>query len=211
MERVVATEEMSNVVALAISLLTLPQTLTKPKAFIFVPGLIGEEYRVIRTIERWEETPDVPYLLIPGHIKENPLHLSIENLQLPPFNLKRTDGVICTPYGENTKIQAEWCADLVEKLRIDHLRLFTAPFHLLRSYLTFLKSFLSRSLKPIMIPEITTISPFWEIAVVKANGWQLISSELQRIRVYQEKGDVATYKECKDYLAWLWSQIPTAP
>lgn len=106
----------------------------------------------------------------------------------------------------NTKTQADWTADKVAELGIKSIRIFAAPFHMVRAYLTFLKSLIDKLSAPIiMIPEPTDLAPSALIPVTGTNSWGLIAKEIERIVAYQAQGDVATLRELEEYLNWLYN------
>lgn len=200
-------DETDELFSMAIGIFSIPRVVLV-EAIVVIPGLIGEDYRVKVAIDDWEANrhPNAKHLLIPGHIKENPTSLALDNLQ-KTFGLKRLEGVISTPFGQNTKIQADWLAYHIETLKIQTLAFYCSSFHMVRAYLTVLKSMLVRNLKPIMIPIVIASSPFDTIAAVGTSSWSLIHGEIARIHEYQAKGDVASFIELMNYLQSVWERI----
>lgn len=95
-DRAAELDRTSEMVAVTMAIFSIPRDVPT-EAFVLVPGLIGEEHRIIYAINRWQSSflDGVEYLLIPGHTEDNPIILTVENLQQPPFNLRRLDGVHC--------------------------------------------------------------------------------------------------------------------
>lgn len=213
------TNTISEAVSLTLRILEIPCNirLNTPDACAPVPGLIGEteNNRIICAIQYWQEYPDIRYLLVPNVIPENPVQHDTTSLIKSPFDLRRTKGVFCQPIETdqhaliNTKTQADWVANMVESLQIQSIFLFAPAFHMVRAYLTFLKSFTKIcSQNIIMIPHLTPLVPFEKILGKGENldSWTRMVDEIERIHTYQANGDVATIEELRNYLAWLYEE-----
>lgn len=196
------------IAALMFSIFTIPSNLPVD-AIVLIPGLIGEYWRIRDAVRLWEKEISARYLIIPGQNPYDPLRLTMENLA-KEFQLTRTEGVIIEepPDSESTLTQSVWISEQLDLLGVKRVKLLAAPFHLVRAYLTLLKTWQKNHQEPIvMLPVPTVVSPFQKIPGVKADSWSLIPAEIARIRNYQEKGDVATIEELRAYLQWLWGQI----
>jgi hypothetical protein len=86
------------------------------------------------------------------------------------------------------------------------LALFASPYHVLRAYLTLLKTLLKQQRRLPLIPVPTLIAPQQLVPECGVPGWVMIPGEIHRIQAYQARGDVATFEELMDYLHWAWQQ-----
>jgi lipopolysaccharide export LptBFGC system permease protein LptF len=208
MERIIEKKD-SDILAMALMLYSVPKIPQKTDALVIMPGL-GENWRIEQAIKIWENNnKENKFLLISGvnQKEKTAFPFSIENFKKPPFNLKREQNVYTQEHADHTKAQAEWIISKVKELNIQSLSLFVSPFHLLRAYSTLLKAFInSNNERIVIIPNPIKIPPSTNIPEVNSNAWDLVQGELDRIKIYQEKGDVASYEELKDYLNWLWTQ-----
>ncbi|HLB95736.1 MAG TPA: hypothetical protein VJK26_02430 [Patescibacteria group bacterium] len=211
-DRVIPADLASDLFATACSILSIPRISTD--ALVVFPGLVGEYWRVWDAIIHWEVGREARHFLIAGEYphtdyrEKDLIGLEIENLKKPPFRLKRTKGVHIQPFAENTKVQAEWACELLARLGALSVILFASPFHLVRCYLTLLKVWQERNLEPIIIvPSPTIVSPGTIIPEMAADSWALFPGEVWRINDYQEKGWIASLRELKDYLEWLYEKI----
>lgn len=105
-------------------------------------------------------------------------------------------------FAENTKMQADWLArQMLIRPTVATLLLSTAEYHLPRFALTFIKSWQKmgdgRLLHTALLP---TERP--DVDLPDSVVSQTPESEIGRIEIYQEKGDVATYQEAAEFFGW---------
>lgn len=132
--------------------------------------------------------------------------LTLARLRQAPFHVQRLDGVQTLPHARHTREQAEWVGDCVAASGVTSLALFAPPYHLLRAYLTLLKTLLTRQHRLPLIPVPTPLAPEQLVPEYGVPGWALIPGELHRIAAYQAAGHVATLEELRAYLHWVWQQ-----
>ncbi len=211
-ERVLKPEESTELANMAIMLYSLPRLEKECHALAVYPGM-GETWRLEEIISAWHNKREfyAEHLLIAGAEWQKETTAIrppiIENLKKPPFGLWRTENVHAQDHARHTKDQAEWLVAKVQELHIESLALFVSPYHLLRAYLTLLKTFINLKVAPIeIIPVPVAISPSTIIPETGTDAWALVQGEMVRIKTYQEKGDVATLPELQEYLGWLWQQ-----
>lgn len=206
-------KELNTLVSAATFVLNL-RLATSPDAIYVVPGR-SEDHRIRYGVRLCNLTPECKHFLVAG---SNPDHSkggippafedTVEDLQTN-FGLQLRRGLTIHLQGdtENAKTQADWLANTISKLPDVHsIWLVTAPYHLLRAYLTSLKSLINaREMKTwSLFPVPTSASPFTLVPYDQTPATDLVLGECQRILDYQAKGDVATLEELYEYLAWLY-------
>lgn len=207
-KRIEHQDSRSEMVSLAMGVLSMPRPIDRVEAFLAFPGE-GESWRLTHPIDQWNNGTSISgSFLIAGHNTREMTSetLDVTRLQRDPYNLKRLRGVHVCLHAEHSKEQTEWVSKKIEELCIRSIALFVTPYHLLRIYLTLLKSLIVHGQDkdvqmipaPIPIP-LTEISPENSVAM-----WDLIPGEVNRIEKYQATGDVATLPELQTYLRWLW-------
>jgi uncharacterized SAM-binding protein YcdF (DUF218 family) len=89
----------------------------------------------------------------------------------------------------HTRENAEHVLPLLEKHHLQRVILVTSPFHQLRTYLTFAKVFQPRDIN---IINYYADTGEWHPATwfLRAEHRKLVKGEIERIRVYREKGDI---------------------
>lgn len=208
-------DEVSEFFSLATFILTIPDVTTKVDAFVVFPGM-GEDERVRSAVINWQLSMIASvdtlhrFLIIAGHNhnEKTTKILTLDVLEKPPFNLKRLNGVIIEDGVSNTKKQAEQVLKRVKQYNLESLALFASPFHLIRAYLTLLKTLLKAGLEKVaIIPGQVFKSPHSMIPEFNTTAWEAVAGEVARIKKYQAKGDVATPEELQAYLAWLWQEF----
>lgn len=209
MDRLLTASPTEQVVAATMAIYALPRLSHEVDALVTFPGQ-GENIRLTAAIEAWQE-PDsqARFLLVAGqNLTEKTAEVfDLTRLQKAPFSLTKTDGVLIDLVPIlNTKAQAEWVVKMIVKHTITSVALYISSYHLLRAYLTLLKTCSQQNIRIPIIPvpvaaDLTTRSPETGSAM-----WDLVPGEAQRILSYQEKGDVASFTELQDYLAWLHQQ-----
>ena len=109
-DRIIEQDEISRPVTMAIMLYSIPvEYFLQTEALVVFPGL-GESWRVIDAIDRFQTNNcQAQYLLIAGH-NNNEDHyqdLSLTKLRKPPFNLSKDGKVIAASHANNTKEQCQ--------------------------------------------------------------------------------------------------------
>ncbi|HEU4914173.1 MAG TPA: hypothetical protein VFT16_02080 [Candidatus Saccharimonadales bacterium] len=208
-ERVVDPVHAAKLGAMSMILMGIPQSEQRVDAVAVFPGL-GETWRVEQAVRSWEDkAPNARHLLVAG---TNPgertyRRLDVPGLQLPPFNLRRTEGVLTQVEADNTPHQAEWLADQVEEGDIASFSLHVSPYHMLRAYCTTLKTFEKRGLDRVaIIPRPVNVAPGTVIPETGEDAVSMYNGEARRIELYQAKGDVATLDELQAHVDWMWQQ-----
>lgn len=203
--------ENADIVAMTTMILSVPRPIQTIDAFVVLPGM-GEFWRVRDAIIYWEKkiicSYQVRFLIITGHNKREKTSetIDIERLKKCPYELTHIKRVICGGHAEHTKEQTDWVCKKVQELGIKSIALFASPYHIVRAYLTLLKSVLnmeSENFLPI-IPVPTPVAPGTIIPETGTSAWEMVPGEVKRIIEYQKKGDVASLGELKDYIEELW-------
>ncbi len=215
--RIIRSNPTSDLVGMALAIMSVPFRLgnkTKNAVVIF-PGM-GEENRIKNGLELWVcllgEDSAFPMLLIAG-INRNEKTFEKLDLELLRNKYLLRLGPIKTNLhteinSSNTKEQAEWLRDKVKELKITSLVLCASYYHILRAYLTVLKTFNKDGLRIHIIPYPTKAPPETISPEVAKPQWELMPGEVKRILKYQKLGDVATEKELREYLDWFWKTMP---
>jgi hypothetical protein len=209
MERLVESDPVTDVVAMAMMLYSFPTLqVAQIDAIAVFPGQ-GEHWRVQGALAEWGAgTLRSDYLLVAG---DNPrertrIALTLEALQQSPFNLTMLTGVHCQVDAEHTREQAEFIRERTETLGIESVVLAVSPYHLLRAYCTLLKAYDGAARVPLIYPGPIRVSPSKTIPETGLTSWDLAPGEVRRIIEYQEKGHVATKDELAYHLARLWER-----
>jgi len=192
---------------MAMMLYGLPRPVEEVDAIAVMSGL-GEHWRVTDAVRAWNNSPDVDHLLIAGANRDEKSFVepTLENLARPPFNLTRTEGVHAQPHALHTPDQAEWLVGKFQDLDVESAALYVSPYHLFRAYGTVLKSMIKSDVRIPVIPMPVSVSPDTATPETGVMPWEAIDGEVRRISAYQEKGDVATFGELREYISWMWRQ-----
>jgi hypothetical protein len=194
--------------AYATFILSIPRVATE--ALTVFPGL-GENARVMHAIKRWMTEDGFEYFFVAGLLgtEKTAVKFTIDTLCSPPFNLSpdMTHQVYTQVEAANTKVQAEWVAQLVKKHEIRSLTITATAFHLPRAYGTMLKALLRDVPWPVaLIPDPAAVSPRYISPETGMSLMELTHGECPRILKYQGYGDVATLPELETYLDWLYGE-----
>ena len=93
----------------------------------------------------------------------------------------------------NTLEQAVWVAEIMSQFRLRNVVIVTATYHMLRAYLTILRQIEKKGFSASLFPApVLSDNIFFEEERMEA--------EIQRIKTYQEKGDVASLSSLLMYL-----------
>ncbi len=202
MQRIEPYNAEARLFALASWILSIPRN-TNVDAIAVFPGL-GETVRIRYAIERWQHDKNLKNLLIAGQNSEERTFYPLTSDRLRTlFQLTRTCGVLIQENAKNTKEQADWVAKEIFRNSLRSCALCAPPYHIVRAFLTVLKS-LEEPI--IIIPAPIPMSPRSVVPELNVEADLLIPGELQRIKKYQELGDVATFDELREYLGWLHHQ-----
>lgn len=212
--RVVEMTEAGMIASLFTGILSIPQS---PKIDALVcPQGMDEHWRVLEAVRLWDTgLTEAKNLLIAGDnwrasgpgrpeggLSCPPVTMNI--LIQAPYLLKRIHGVEVREFDTNTPTQVQWVMERMEELNLRSLGLCVSSYHCVRWYLTFLKAMIKAEKKYAVIPYSTSSSLDKLVPLSQATPWDSIQGEVKRILEYQEKGDVATLDELKEYLNWLW-------
>lgn len=195
-----------------LTLMALPRKIADIDALVVFPGM-GENERLIETINMWRPHMASKKLFITGDewkVNATFVRPIFKNLKKSPFNLPITpmeSTIYFQDHAQNTKDQADWACKLIYGLKVKSVALFTAPYHMPRSFMTMIKSLETFGGEYIpILPMPINLAPH-EISDLDNNDTpNLVQKEILKIQNYQEKGDVATLKETDKYLQWLWKQ-----
>ena len=105
----------------------------------------------------------------------------------------------------NTLIEAEAMVNYAKKNQYKDLYIISSPFHQLRAFMTSVTAAL-KYYPEIRVYSYNGTSLSWLETVVHSQGKtsgqrkELIKGELDRIRIYQQKGDLASESDILDYL-----------
>lgn len=210
--RLVVSNSSDELVSMAIMVYSLPCIPLCCNAIVVYPGM-GESWRLKESIAGWQDYPAAQYFLIAGtewHKETTAIRPPIvENLMKPPYKLHRTSGVYAQEHAYHTRDQSEWVTSMVKTLEIKSLALYVSPYHLLRAYLTLVKTLLKLNAPIIpIIPVPITVSPFVLVPETNTDAWKLVPGEMERIKKDQQGGDVATMEELRLYIGAIWKMNP---
>lgn len=198
------------IAGMAMMLYTVPRVIHRVDAVAVLPGL-GERWRIDDATAAYDNNPQARHLLVAGiNDTEATFEQPTASLLRDVYGMQREDGIRIQQGAQHTGEQAEWLAETVETEGIDSMALFVSPYHLLRGSLTVMKALIKRKRIP-LIPMPVHIPPSVNIPEMTAKGkptdaWGMLPAETGRIPGYQEKGDVATADELRDYINWMWTQ-----
>lgn len=190
--------------------LALPRPIRQCDA-LFVPQGLGEYSRISHTVDAWEQGV-ANHLVVAGcHVNDfGAFEMSTTEL-VERFGLTRTENVHTQPNALNTPDQTNWVAQQCVENGITSIALMCPSYHMLRQLLTLHVSLRRAGLRipvipvPLHLPP-SSLTPATQAGETELTGISMVDSELDRIRRYQEKGDVATVEEYLEYLEWLWTQ-----
>lgn len=207
--RALPANEISDLVYSTFEIFRIPQgAALNADAFVVYPGCL-ESWRVDHAISYWQQTNHTAKVLLITGINDAEAKeglLTLENLTKPPYGLTNTHNVYSQLHVRHTKDQTDWVCEQLKKYELKGIALFVSPFHLLRAYLTQLTSCQQAGLTIPMIPMPTPVLPNQTIPFTQKTPRAMVQGELERIKQYQAKGDVASFQELWDYLDWLWHQ-----
>ncbi len=116
----------------------------------------------------------------------------------PGHNSYRIDGAIQQGVANNTLDQVVWAVEKMSQLSIRKAIIVTATYHMLRAYLTMLHQINMQNFSASLFPApVLPINIFFEKDRMEA--------EIQRIKIYQEKGDVSSLEALLMYLSRFYT------
>lgn len=204
--RIVEATQQNDLAKITAMILSLPWPTTD--AIAVFPGR-GENSRLQHAVNVWEANRTTRFFLVAGTkwtAEKTTKQPTVELLSQEQFGLKTTTGVIVHYHANITTEQTNWVVSRIQELKITSVGLVVTPYHLIRAYLTLLKETLKADIRIPIIPLPVPKAPDAIVPEDNADAWTLFDGEMKRIIQYQEKGDVATLPELKEYLAWLWQQ-----
>lgn len=205
-------QESDQAAALAMLVYSLPR-IQGQDAIAGLAGL-GEPERVGEVLRMWEAPfSQARHCLIAGHNTQEraAFSLAIPDLQ-QRFGLCKVHGLATQLHADHTKHQAQWLAEQIQAKGIRSMRLYLPAYHLLRAWRTVIKQVVfTKGIRIPILPVPLTVSPFALIPEYQPeqsfSKWDMIPGELERIRRYETKGDIATYDETLQYIEWLWENL----
>lgn len=190
--------------------LALPRPINQCDA-LFTPHGLGENNRITHTLNVWQKGV-ANHLLVAGcHVRDyDAFEMSTRSLA-KRFGLTRTRNVHTQTYALHTRDQTDWGAAQCKEHGISSVALMCPSYHMLRQLLTMHGSLRRVGLRipvipvPLHLPP-SSLAPATIAGETRVTGINMVDGELDRIKRYQKKGDVATEQEYLDYLEWLWKQ-----
>lgn len=206
----VTIRELIDVATMQAMLLGVPRSLThKVDALATVCGH-GHQERVREPIRVWE-TPGVlaRYLLVSGSYSGEATFepMTLDGLQQPLYGLRRADGVHVQERAIITPDQTNWIAARVCELGIDSLAIYSSQYHLLRTYLTMLRSLQKGGAHIPVVPVAVIADPSALIPEEPAvTAYEMAVGEALRVVKYREDfpGDVAGFEEFREAMRCLY-------
>lgn len=192
--REVPFDEKSKVAAAIMLILGVP--LEKGDAVVVLPG--GSTKRILYSFNLWQRGYG-KFFLIAGTGEEHPQEFKdfLDHF----YAVNKDCHYVCYQIRAiNTLDQVNWvCGFLKERPEIARVIVSTELYHTPRVYLSFVRAFIENGLdeRVMLIPAPTR--PF-----DPDHNFNFIAGEVERIRRYQEKGDIAATEELYQYLLWHW-------
>ena len=165
-------------------------------------------YRVDKAADLWKEGW-APLVVISGGLN-NPARGSF-----PAARMKRQlrkagvpdRSILLDEKSQNTKEQAEEMMQWARKNKWRRMILIASHYHQYRAFLTFLRAMKKHRLKLIFMN-----TPARGLSWFKKLRWgkriDLLEAEFDKIAVYRQGGDIASFIEGIEYMKWKESQLP---
>ena len=113
------------------------------------------------------------------------------------------ENIIHENKSKNTKEQAQNIIQLCLKNNWESIILVISNFHQYRAYLTFLQELINQKLDTIIKIYNSPCNLSW----FEKSAWgvrhELLEVEFEKIKFYQEKGDVCSYDKAIQYIEWI--------
>lgn len=200
----------SNVLAMTTMILTLPLPVTAAKkaAVAVMPGQSQQE-RVTDAVRDWKSGRwDAERLLVSGQTEDERRVCDLTGDYFFNQHGVEPGSLRCQVQAAHTQEQANWLASQAVEFSIQTIFLYSAPFHMVRCYLTLLKSLLKTEVGHVRIwPVPALIHPDMANHISGLNSWEMMPGELERIICYQENGSIATLAELRDYFRRHWAEM----
>ena len=165
----------------------------KETAIFLLPG-VHQEYRITEGVKLWPNAGK--YLWVAG-TRGDPTYSKEDIIAVTG---KDSTDIVCGGFARFTPDQMNWCVSLLKQNpHIKHIVVTTAAYHLPRCVLTLLKALKKSGIQIPMTP-MPLINPNGDSFSV--NGTEDFALEMKKIQEYQQKGDVASLEDWKEYLAW---------
>ncbi|MDD5433304.1 MAG: hypothetical protein PHE77_01450 [Candidatus Pacebacteria bacterium] len=158
-------------------------------AVLILPGKF-QSFRITEGAKLW---PDKGQYLFVAGTRGDPFYSENDIVDLTG---KSSLNLFCQGWAEHTPDQMEWIVKLLQKRFsfIKHLIVATAAYHLPRCVLTLVRAMENARYFFQICP--------WPIWNPLENYPELLEEELNRIFLYQEKGDVAKWENWQQYKEW---------
>lgn len=183
-----------------------------------VAVLMGEdgEVRARAAYEAYRMMAQVghqPAVVLSGGLDEPPLLVGAQagakmllGLGIAPSRL------IVEPMAKNTAEQAREVCELVVLNKWTSLLLVASPYHMPRAFLTFVREMQRREItETLYLMPVFTQTRWWETPPGGTlTRVDLVHVETEKIELYQEKGDVASYADGLAYIRY-WEEKRTPP
>jgi hypothetical protein len=208
MERIIDAKPDVEFGVMTAMILSIPQKVKDVEAIIIFPGM-GESWLITDPVKRLRNGASAALLIIAGQNPREKYFECRDETRLRDHYGVPTDIHILTQIrAQHTKDQADWVAGQLKEKRVTTAALSVSPFHIIRAYLTVLASLYALNLEEqvVLIPAPVRVNPSQVIPETGADAWDMCPAEWPRIANYQKKGDVASLKQLKQYLGWLWRQ-----
>jgi hypothetical protein len=162
-------------------------TVSDDTAFVIFPGGGGQDWRLHQA--PWESY--AKRIIVAG-TRDDPKYNFEEVVSFLKRDTAEPVEIRFQGYAAHSKAQTDWlAAELQSSPHIKQLVLSTARYHLPRCALTFIKSWLAAGNLPLPLLLVPTDGERGNNTATS----QTAKEELERIALYQEKGDVATAEE----------------
>lgn len=193
------------------SILSIPRIeIASFQSIVVFPG-IGGQGTVHDAVEYMRSRPGTMRNLVvaginPREAQENDFEiLSAERLQKSPFSIGQCLDVAVQGTAEHTLDQARWIANIFKEKGICRAIVTAAPFHLPRAFLTLISALKGVGcFETALIPLPGTVSPMTMLNEFGGTSWELFAGEMDRVRHYQEQGDILSNQDIETYFKWLW-------
>jgi len=206
-KRIAPVTPASELFTLASMVLSLPHNL-EADAAVVVRGL-GLELP-LRCATKELKDLDASYLIVAAanSTEKTYRHYDKDDLRAPPFNVKPRVAILTNRHMDHTASQAAWIAEQIGVTNIKTAVLYAPAYHMVRAYCTVLKGMLKAGQYIVLLPRPVPMPPWLVVPENGQDAYEMAHAEAPRILAYQQKGDVVTLSELREYLDWVWKQPP---
>ena len=167
----------------------------KQSALLILPGV--QEYRISEGAKHWPDKAE--HLWVAG-TRADPFYTRREILDIVREVTTIESGTYLIENGgweNHTPHQMRWTVELLKKNPgVNHLIVCTAAYHAPRCVLTCIKIMQRHAAMRVI-----SVLPLWHSEGPSSESAEWIE-EMERISMYQQKGDVVSWEEWKQYLSW---------